>query len=241
MNHKIIVALDVTNIDTAIRIVDDLGGSIQWYKIGSVLFTKYGPEIIKAVKDWHGKRVMLDLKYHDIPNTVEMACENAADMGVDMLTIHLSGGRDMIDAACNGVAGTQTKVLGISILTSHTNSSIAEVGMSEQLNIHDHIRNLVSLGIDCGTHGIVCSPRETKFLRNELGDGFDIVNPGIRLKKDASHDQKRITGPKEAFDNGANFIVVGRSIIMAKNPRAKVQEYRAIISGCDEPTQEETE
>jgi orotidine-5'-phosphate decarboxylase len=223
-SEKIIIALDHDTLGEAMLLVDKLGDSIQWYKVGSVLFTKYGEEMVRKLK-MKGKKVFLDLKYHDIPNTVEKACVNASEMGVDMLTVHLSGGSKMIQSALKG-ANTETQntlVVGISVLTS-----LSDLMLRTELNVASdvdyQVTHLVGLGLDNGICGIVCSPNETDLLRTTYPNfSFVIINPGIRMPGDDSGDQKRTATPAEAIINGANFIVVGRSVTDALDPVEKVK------------------
>lgn len=262
MNQEIIVALDLDTDHEALDLVRKLVEEVKWYKVGSVLFTKYGSTLIKTLKGL-GKKIMLDLKYHDIPNTVEKACYNAAELGVDMLTVHLSGGALMLKAAQRAITNVsyfsekpRTKVLGISVLTSINQETFFDE-FNINKSIKDHVHDLVKLSRTCLTDGIVCSPHETKHMRKEFGMEMIIVNPGVRLRscencgspdKDpgcdtVSHvgktpcelwlpndDQKRVTTPKEAFDNGADFIVIGRPVYQAVDPMAVIKKIKEDIN-----------
>jgi len=222
---ELIVALDVETGRKAVNLSHSLGDSITWYKVGAVLFTREGPSLVDELKK-HGRKVMLDLKYHDIPNTVEQACKQAVTMGVDMLTIHLSGGRDMIKAAMVG-ADNKATVLGVSVLTSHNQESLDEVGFAPGRSVKGHVANLVGLGklATDGKIGVVCSALETDLVRSILPNST-IVNPGIRLPSGDVNDQKRVSGPKEAIKAGANFLVIGRPIYAAKDPVAAAHAFR---------------
>lgn len=226
---EIIVALDVGSSSEAFHLVGKLEDEITWYKVGSVLFTKEGPAIIEGLKKLN-KKVMLDLKYHDIPNTVNKACYQAAELGADMLTVHLSGGLAMLKAAVDGVEsgslqrGDKCWVLGISVLTS-----INDEVLSEELNIDksvvQYVDSLVALAAQADIDGIVCSAKETAGLR-ETCPKIKIINPGIRMSGGDKSDQKRVTTPKEAFDAGADFIVMGRQVYQNENPAGFIKKVK---------------
>jgi orotidine-5'-phosphate decarboxylase len=215
---KIIVALDVPSKKEALSLVDQLRGEISFFKIGLQLYTAEGPEIVRAVLGG-GANVFLDLKLHDIPNTVARAIESASKLGVRMLTIHLSGGTEMIRAA---VAAKKTgmSILGVTVLTSATQQTLDELGIGEQLD--RHVLRLGNLGASAGIDGLVASPFEVKFLRAELGDKIKILVPGVRPSWSEPGDQKRFMTPRQALDAGADFLVIGRPIIAHKNPREAV-------------------
>lgn len=228
---KLITALDVNSVPEAIVLSKSLP-NVEWFKVGPILYIEQGPELIKNLKSM-GKNIMLDLKFHDIPNTVEKACANAAKQGVDMLTIHLSGGKDMVNAACYGVSRGETKVLGISILTSHDSNSLSDIGMKTNYHpaVEWHVHNLINIGTECEIDGIVCSAKETATVRKMYDENdLIIVNPGIRLAKDAKGDQKRVTTPGDAASAGADFIVMGRSIYNAGVPYEAAQKAIEEIS-----------
>ncbi|HMB00096.1 MAG TPA: orotidine-5'-phosphate decarboxylase [Spirochaetota bacterium] len=234
--NPVIVPLDSKDEDQARKLVDQLGESITFYKVGSVLFTRSGKEIIAFLKA-EKKKIFLDLKFHDIPNTVKGACYQGAVSGADMLTIHLSGGRQMIKAALQGVylaaadfpeREINTAVLGVSVLTS-----IDQTMFTHELRITgkigEHVAHLVKTGMECGMSGIVCSPHETAAARRRHGSDLIIVNPGIRMPEDDPGDQKRVTTPAQAMASGADFLVIGRSITSASDPRAKAEKILASI------------
>ncbi|MDP9291366.1 MAG: orotidine-5'-phosphate decarboxylase [Verrucomicrobiota bacterium] len=222
----IIVALDVPSEEAAIQIVNDLTGLVGLYKIGLQLFTKCGPRIVTGVKAT-GAKVFLDLKFHDIPNTVANAVQSACALGVDMLTIHLSGGSKMIRAAVDAAENTDTIVLGVTVLTSSTQESLREVSVAEK--VQDQVLRLARLGIDNGLRGIVASPNEAALLREALGPEVIIVTPGVRARDAAADDQARTLTPKEAIAAGANYLVIGRPIIAQENPRQAVEAILAEI------------
>jgi orotidine-5'-phosphate decarboxylase len=215
---KIVVALDVATKSEATRLVEQLREQISFFKIGLQLYTAEGPEIVRAVTA-SGAKIFLDLKLHDIPNTVARAVESASELGVQMLTIHLSGGSEMIHAA---VAAKKTKmsILGVTVLTSSTQHTLDEIGIEEQLD--RHVLRLGNLGVAAGIDGLVASPFETKFLRSELGDKIKIVVPGVRPSWSEPGDQKRFMTPRQAIEAGADYLVIGRPITSHKDPREAV-------------------
>src|ERR1700737_2957636 len=216
---KIIVALDVPTKKEALGLVGQLRGQISFFKIGLQLYTAEGPEIVRAVLAT-GAKVFLDLKLHDIPNTVARAVESASNLGVQMLTIHLSGGSAMIRAA---VAARKRgmSILGVTVLTSATQETLDEIGIEEQLD--RHVSRLGNLGVAAGIDGLVASPFEARFLRSELGDKIKIVVPGVRPSWSEPGDQKRAMTPREALEAGADYLVIGRPITAHKNPLEAVE------------------
>jgi orotidine-5'-phosphate decarboxylase len=223
---KIIVALDVPTKKEALRLVDQLRGEISFFKIGLQLYTAEGPEIVRAVLG-KGANVFLDLKLHDIPNTVARAVESASKLGVQMLTIHLSGGTEMIRAAV-GAKKTEMSILGVTVLTSATQHTLDELGVGEQLD--RQVLRLANLGAAAGIDGLVASPFEVKFLRAELGDNIKLVSPGVRPAWSEQGDQKRTMTPREAIDAGADYLVIGRPITANKNPQEALERILEEIS-----------
>jgi len=205
MKSKLIVALDVDSYEQATALVKDLRDVVDVFKVGSVLFTRLGPKIVEFIND-QGKQCFLDLKYHDIPNTVAKAVESAAALRVFMLTVHTCGGADMLKAAAK--VSSRPLIVGVTVLTSVAGDVAGEV-----------VR-LATLAKECGLNGVVASPREIDLLRQALGVKFVIVTPGIRPAWAEHGDQKRVMTPAEAVAAGADYIVVGRPIIAAKNPAA---------------------
>ncbi len=219
MQSPIILALDVEDIKEALSYVDELHQYIDIFKVGPVLFIKYGRRIIDEIKS-RGKSVFLDLKLHDIPNTVRLALKSIIELRVDFVTLHLSGGRNMIREAVRVAKGTETKLLGVTVLTSITDDDIKDMGIKG--SVLDLVRNLAKIGIEENIDGIVCSPMEIKLIR-ELSKNTVIVTPGIRMKEDSLQDQKRVMTPREAINQGANFIVMGRSILEERDKIGKIK------------------
>jgi len=214
---RLIVALDFPSPDDARRMVQRLGNAVTTYKVGKQLFTAAGPELVRELV-LNGQRIFLDLKFHDIPNTVAAAVRSAAALGVNMLTVHAVGGLKMLRAAVEAAASSSRPplILAVTILTSFTNEDLAEVGMSGQ--VQDQVLRLAALARNAGCDGVVASAREAKELRRELGTGFAIVTPGVRLAGGTHDDQARVVTPAEAISAGATHIVVGRPITQAANP-----------------------
>jgi orotidine-5'-phosphate decarboxylase len=215
---KIVVALDVATKSEAMRLVEQLREQISFFKIGLQLYTAEGPEIVQAVTA-SGAKIFLDLKLHDIPNTAARAVESASELGVQMLTIHLSGGSEMIRAAV-AARKREMSILGVTVLTSSTQHTLDEIGIEEQLD--RHVLRLGNLGVAAGIDGLVASPFEARFLRSEFGDKIKIVVPGVRPSWSEPGDQKRFMTPREAIEAGADHLVIGRPITAHKNPREAV-------------------
>jgi len=215
---KIIVALDVPTRQKALALVEQLRGEISFFKIGLQLYTAEGPEIVRAVLDTRAK-VWLDLKLYDIPNTVARAVESASILGVQMLTIHLSGGSEMIRAATAARANDML-LLGVTVLTSSTEQTLHEIGITN--TVEDQVIRLAKLGTEAGIDGVVASPHEIKLLRCEFGDRFKIAVQGIRPTWAEPGDQKRFMTPREALEAGADYIGIGRPITAHPQPREAV-------------------
>ncbi|HEY5599116.1 MAG TPA: orotidine-5'-phosphate decarboxylase [Candidatus Manganitrophaceae bacterium] len=226
MNKKtaqLIVALDVQTIKEARAIIKSLGTAVGIYKVGSQLFTAFGTEVIRVLAK-EQKKIFLDLKYHDIPNTVYNAVGSAVALNVMMLTVHTSGGKQMLEAAVKAAQEQAEKlkikrplVVGVTVLTSEADSG----------NVKDIIIEKARLAKNCGLDGVVASPQEAKMIREELGEDFIIVTPGIRPEGAEAGDQKRTATPEEAVLSGSDFLVVGRPIVQAKDP---LRAARSIIS-----------
>jgi orotidine-5'-phosphate decarboxylase len=212
---KIIVALDVPTKREALELVEKLRDQISFFKIGLQLYTAEGPEIVRAVSS-DGSKVWLDLKLHDIPNTVARTVESAICLGVRMFTIHLSGGSEMVRAAISARTNNML-LLGVTVLTSSTEQTLCEIGISDK--VADQVLRLAKLGVEAGIDGVVASSHEIKTLRREFGDRIKIVVPGIRPCWAVAGDQKRVMTPGEAFQAGADYLVIGRPIIAHPNPR----------------------
>lgn len=221
-NNRLIIALDVDTKDAALALVGKLKKDAGMFKIGSELFTSCGPEIVREIKK-SGCEVFLDLKFHDIPNTVAKVAVAATRLGVSIFNVHALGGTDMMKKAAEAVKEEsgklkigKPKVIAVTILTSADENSLKKIGISD--NMENQVLKLAKLAADSGLDGVVASPSEVKLIRKNLGEDFVIVTPGVRPSWAAKNDQKRIATPREAVDNGASFIVVGRPIIKADDP-----------------------
>jgi orotidine-5'-phosphate decarboxylase len=214
---RLIVALDVSSAAQARQIVQSIGESASTYKIGKQLFTAEGPQIVRDLVA-SGRKVFLDLKFHDIPNTVASAVREAAKLQVSMLTVHASGGSKMLKAAAEAAAQSPAKpmVLAVTVLTSLSDADLAEIGVSG--HIQTQVLRLGSLARAAGCGGLVASGQETRELRRELGSDFAIVTPGVRPTGTAAGDQARVLTPKDAIAAGATYLVVGRPILESPNP-----------------------
>ncbi|HEX3419986.1 MAG TPA: orotidine-5'-phosphate decarboxylase [Candidatus Udaeobacter sp.] len=212
---KIIVALDVPTKERALELVKQLRGEISFFKIGLQLYTAEGPEIVRAILAT-GAKVWLDLKLYDIPNTVARAVESANTLGVRMLTIHLSGGGEMIRAAIAARAN-DLLILGVTVLTSSTEQTLREIGIKDA--VADQVIRLAKLGVEAGIDGFVASPHELKRLRGEFGNKVKIAVQGIRPSWAEPGDQKRFMTPRDAIEAGADYIGIGRPITAHAQPR----------------------
>jgi orotidine-5'-phosphate decarboxylase len=228
---EIIVALDLPSADEAFDLVDRLGDSTDFYKVGSPLFTRAGPPLVRALRD-RGKRVFLDLKYHDIPSTVANAVTAAGELGVDLLTIHASGGEAMMRAARDAAAafGEQgPRLLGVTILTSFSAVDVELVWNKEIISVRDEVARLAALAADAGLQGVVTSPLEVESLRRRHGSALIFVTPGIRAADGNLGDQSRTATAAEAARAGADFLVVGRPVLAAADPAAAMMAMREEI------------
>jgi orotidine-5'-phosphate decarboxylase len=211
---EIIVALDEPSLDDARRLMDQLSGRARFYKVGLQLFTAAGPAAVEAVKE-HGARVFLDLKLHDIPNTVASAVRSARNLGVDLCTIHLSGGPEMCAAAV-AEAGEKTTILGVTVLTSSNQLSLEACGV--QGSVGEQVVRLAKMGYAAGVRGFVASALELPLLRTELGEEPLLVIPGVRPSGTDAGDQRRTATPVEVVRGGATHLVIGRPISRADDP-----------------------
>ena len=218
--ERLIVALDVSSAREALKIVAGLGDSVQLYKVGMQLYTAEGPQMVRDLVS-AGRKVFLDLKYHDIPNTVAAAVREAAQLGVSMLTVHASGGTKMLHAAVEASREKNSGllVLAVTVLTSMDDQDLNETGVHGP--VIDQVVWLTSLALDAGCAGVVSSPREVKTLREKLGSNFLVVTPGVRPAGAEHGDQARVATPAEAIAAGATHIVVGRPITAAASPAAE--------------------
>ena len=215
---KIIVALDVPTRSEALRLVEQLSAQISIFKVGLQLFTAEGPDLVRAILGT-GARVFLDLKLHDIPNTVARAVEAARQLGVHMLTIHLSGGRAMMEAAL-AARDDSLMLLGVTLLTSMDQAALRETGVETELS--QHVLRLANLGVECGVTGLVASPHEVKMLRDKLSAPIKLVVPGVRPAGTEAADQKRVMTPADALQAGADYLVIGRPITRHRDPAEAV-------------------
>jgi orotidine-5'-phosphate decarboxylase len=212
-----IVALDFPDAERALTLVQTLDERCRFYKVGSELFTASGADTIQWLRDT-GCDVFLDLKFHDIPNTVAGAMRNVAAMGVRLATVHASGGLKMMQAAVDA-AGPNCGVLAVTILTSLDDAQLGEAWGRDRVDVENEVLRLAELARSAGCHGIVCSGQEADAVRSRHGNALKLLVPGIRLKGDSAGDQSRIVTPSEAAASGATYIVVGRSVTGAPNPR----------------------
>ena len=212
--NKIIVALDVATKEKALALIEQLRGDISFFKIGLQLYTAEGPEIVRAVLAT-GAKVWLDLKLFDIPNTVARAVESANTLGVQMLTIHLSGGSEMIRAA-TAARANDLLLLGVTVLTSATEQTLREIGIDDKVD--EQVLRLANLGAEAGIDGLVASPYELKRLRAAFGNKIKIAVQGIRPGWAEPGDQKRFMTPRQAIEAGADYIGIGRPITAHPNP-----------------------
>jgi orotidine-5'-phosphate decarboxylase len=221
--ERLIVALDVSSSPEAQKIVAALGDSVQTYKVGMQLYTAEGPQIVRDLVAL-GRKVFLDLKYHDIPNTVAAAVREAAQLGVSMLTVHASGGAKMLEAATDAAGGANAAlhILAVTVLTSMNETDLRETGV--QCPVENQVTRLASMAINAGCAGVVSSARELKSLRAKFGSAFLAVTPGVRPAGSAHGDQARVVTPAEAIAAGATHIVVGRPITGAPNPAHAAEE-----------------
>ncbi|MCR9191540.1 MAG: orotidine-5'-phosphate decarboxylase [Gammaproteobacteria bacterium] len=228
---KLIIALDFDDPAAALSLAEQLEPKNCALKIGSELFTRAGPGIVHDVVT-QGFRVFLDLKFHDIPNTVAQACKSAADLGVWMLTVHASGGPAMLQAAREAVetygAAERPKIVAVTVLTSMAETTLPTVGVSGSLQ--DQVARLAAMTEEAGLDGVVSSAQEASFLRQQFGAGFLLVTPGIRLPGDATDDQSRVFSVQDALDAGSDYLVMGRSITRAEDPLAVVQKIQRTLN-----------
>ncbi len=226
MTNRILAALDVPDARTALAMVDRLRGAVGGFKVGKQLFTAEGPALVRELAA-RGDRVFLDLKFHDIPNTVAGAIESACGLGVWMVNVHASGGRAMMSAARDAAdraaenSGTRTLVIAVTVLTSLDAEALRETGMGD--DPPRQVARLALLARDAGLDGVVCSPQEIELVRKACGPAFAIVTPGIRGASDAKGDQQRTATPASALKAGADYLVIGRPITAAADPRAAAE------------------
>jgi len=219
---RLIVALDLDSAPEAEKLIEVLSPEADIFKVGIAPFTGYGEKILGKLRE-KGKKVFLDLKFHDIPNTVRNAARIAAKHGVFMMNFHCLGGKSMLEAARKGAeegsassGHAQPLLLGVTILTSMTEADLQVLGLAG--GIEEKVIELAALAKNCGLNGVVASAKETRLIKSNLGKGFLVVTPGVRPTWAAAGDQKRVLTPKQAVAEGADYIVVGRPIIHADDP-----------------------
>jgi orotidine-5'-phosphate decarboxylase len=223
-----IVALDYSTLGDALSLVRTLGGLCRFYKVGSELFTAVGPAAVAAVRE-AGADVFLDLKFHDIPNTVRAAVRAAAGQGARLVTVHAAGGRAMLEAAVDGAAGpADCGVVAVSVLTSLGADDLAGAWGRRVSDVSEEVIRLAALAVEAGVRGLVCSGEEAARVRSQYGNRLALVVPGVRLAHGEAHDQSRIVTPAAARRAGARYVVVGRAVTAAPDPRAAMA---AVVEG----------
>jgi len=228
MRNPIIVALDVPAAGAALKLVEQLAPVSGGFKVGSELFTIAGPDIVRRIRE-RGAMVFLDLKFHDIPNTVAKSVAAAVQLDVQMLTVHASGGLEMLKAAEQAAQETAWRlghspplVLGVTVLTSLDAGAMKEIGLDA--NVDYQVRRLATVATKAGLRGLVCSPLEVAKLRQAIPPATQLVTPGVRTGAEKADDQKRTLTPREAIQAGASWLVIGRPIYAAENPRAAAEK-----------------
>jgi len=222
---EVAVALDFPDGDQALAMVDRLAGGTDLYKVGLELFTRSGPHIVERLRA-RGKRVFLDLKLHDIPATVRGAVRAASGLGVELLTVHASGGREMIRAAREAADDGPTRILAVTVLTSLGPRELGLLHRREAADVAGEVLHLAKLALDAGAHGLVSSVGEVRAIRAAFGGAPLVVSPGIRLPGDDHHDQSRVATPGDAVASGADVLVVGRSVTGSVDPPAALKRLR---------------
>ena len=225
-----IVALDVPTLGDAMALVGRLGESCRFYKVGSELFTREGPAVVRELRS-SGCDVFLDLKFHDIPNTVRHGSAAAASLGARLLTVHASGGEAMVRAAVEG-AGEGCGVLAVTVLTSLDAPALAGAWGRGEVSVEREVVRLAGIAASAGAHGVVCSGHELAAVRQHHGERLAPLVPGIRLEGGATHDQARVMGPGEAARGGARYLVLGRAVTAAPDPVEAMRRVRAALDAA---------
>lgn len=228
---EIIIALDLPTPEAALSIVDGVGDGASFYKVGPALYTSTGPSLLRELRD-RGKRVFLDLKFHDIPNTVARAVEAAARLDVALLTLHASGGSTMMQAAREAAGDEGPKLLGVTLLTSLTPADVEQVWGKNLLSLREEVIRLTGLAADAGVDGVVTSVLEAEVIKRRYGQEFLVVTPGIRPAGAGAADQRRTATPGEAVRAGADYVVVGRPITGAVDPAEAVARIRGELDSA---------
>lgn len=222
MKNRIIVALDTDSPEKALETVRLLKGEVGMFKVGLELFPVGGAELVKKIQAY-GADVFLDLKFHDIPNTVAGAIRSAVSLGVRFVTVHASGGKQMLEAAARAAEGSVTTILAVTVLTSLDDADLREVGYAT--GTRETVLRLARMAREAGIGGLVCSAQEVAAVREVVRNGVVLVTPGVRLPEDAVGDQKRIVAPEDAVRSGSDFLVVGRPITQADDPVAAARRF----------------
>jgi orotidine-5'-phosphate decarboxylase len=225
---RIVVALDYDNSNSALALADQLNPNQCRLKVGKELFVAAGPQLVKSLSD-RGFDVFLDLKFHDIPNTVAKAVSAAADLGVWMTNVHASGGTRMMTAAREAVEnhGGDMLLIAVTVLTSMDASDLQQLGVKDV--VKEQVLNLATLAKHSSLDGVVCSAQEASHLKQKLGQDFKLVTPGIRLTDSAMDDQRRIVTPEQAIEQGSDYLVIGRPITQAENPQNILQKINSSL------------
>ena len=226
---RVIIALDVPTLDEALGLVDSLGKGTDCYKVGLELFTREGPSVVQALAG-RDKRIFLDLKLYDIPNTVARAVARARELGVELLTLHTTGGRRMMAAAAEA-AGDDLTLLGVTVLTSMTPSDVEDSWGRGVGSIEEEVVRLARLARASGVGGVVASVREVVAIKKAVGSDLVVVTPGIRLAGDDAHDQARSSSPADAVAAGADYLVIGRSVTQAPDPAEALRRVCEAMAG----------
>ena len=228
----VLVALDFQQEQTALDLADRLSPQQCRLKVGKELFTRCGPQLVEKLQD-RGFEIFLDLKFHDIPNTVAGAVRAAAQLGVWMLNVHASGGRRMMEAAAEAAQSVPKPpiLIAVTVLTSMSQEDLVELGYRD--TAQERVLSLAKLAKTSGLDGVVCSAQEAQSLRHALGPDFCLVTPGIRVAGDDAGDQRRVVGPRQAIDQGADYLVIGRPITQADDPLAVLARVQRELTALD--------
>jgi orotidine-5'-phosphate decarboxylase len=234
VEDRVILALDVSSSEQALSVVDRFSSMVNTFKVGLELFTAEGPQVIEKIHQ-RNKKVFLDLKFHDIPNTVARAAIQATKLGVQMFNLHASGGLEMMKRATEAVVETclkdnlpRPKILAVTVLTSISDEEFRKE-MGYQHSIRTHVKHLANMAMDAGLDGVVASGYEVSLIRKKMGEAFIIVTPGIRPTWMPPDDQKRKVTPKEAIRLGADYLVLGRAVLGQKDPEKALELIRLEI------------
>ena len=228
-----IIALDVPTLDAALSVADQLAGLCGFYKVGLELFTAEGPRVVRALRD-RGADVFLDLKLHDIPNTVRGGVARAAGHGARLVTVHAAGGRAMLEAAQAGAEGTGCGVLAVTVLTSLDGAALAAAWGRDAgtLDVQAEVMRLAGDAATAGVHGVVCSGHEAAGVRDRFGAGLATLVPGVRLAGSGADDQARVVTPAAAVRAGARYVVIGRTVTAAGEPRGAMERVVAELGSA---------